>query len=261
MEYCFQLYPQANIRYREALERLGQKELLCILRTIGIEAEVHTECLGGAAFLCFSADPPLSPLQLDRLSRHSALLMYCAREGELLRPLPVSPAEYLGSDLPEILKYKGKTSVPFTNMLITLAWCASAYFNEEAPVTLLDPVCGRGTALFCGLRRGMNAVGVDADGRDIGEADAYLERYLQYGRLKFARRASSRTVGGRGVPMVQYTLADTKAHYQAGDTRSLTLLTADTAATGTLLKKEKAHILTADLPYGIQHAPVDGRRP
>ena len=59
MNYCFQLLPHDNIRYQESLEQLGQAELSCMLSALGIEAQVCTERLGGAPFLCFDA-PELS---------------------------------------------------------------------------------------------------------------------------------------------------------------------------------------------------------
>ena len=50
-------------------------------------------------------------------------------------------------------KYKGKTNEAFTMHLINQALCA-AKLPEGRPVTLLDPMCGRGTTLFQAVNRG-----------------------------------------------------------------------------------------------------------
>ncbi len=258
MKFCFQLLPHANIRYRESLDALGQAELECLLSACKIDAQVRTEQISGCAFVNFEAEA-LTHEQLYHLSRHSALLMMCQQEGELLRPLERPSHDYLPPDLAEVLKYKGKTSAVFTKMMINCALAASDYFTLPAP-TVLDPMVGRGTTCFTALQCGMNAVGVDLDRKDLKEAADYLSRYLQYHKLKHSLRQGSRTVKGTAMPEAIYTLADSKEHYQAGDTRSLSLYLGDTALTGELMRKTPAHVIVADLPYGVQHAPQAGKR-
>lgn len=261
MTYCFQLLPHANIRYQESLDQLGAAELRCLLDTLGFhDVPLHRETLGGAAFLTFDV-PELDEAQLRLLTRHSALLMLCSREDGLLRPLDVVRPDYLPRDLAEVLKYKGKTSAVFTTMMIDLALCASDYHHQEAPVTVLDPICGRGTTCFCALQRGMNAIGMDVDRRDLKECADYFSRYLQYHKLKHKLDQSARTVRRHSIPEALYTLADTKEHFQQKDTRTLRLLQGDTGLIGEVLRKSPAEVLVADLPYGVQHAPQDGRQP
>lgn len=259
MKYCFQLLPHANIRYQESLNLLGAAELSCILHALHIDAPVRLETIGGAPFLCFDA-PELNDKQLLECSRHSALTLMCQEENGLLRPLERPQTDYLPRDLAEVLKYKGKTSAVFTHMMINLALTASKSFASEKTVTVLDPLCGRGTTLFVALQCGMNSVGVDVDRKDLKEAADYFSRYLQYHRLKHKLEQGARTVKGQNVPDAVYTLANSKQNYQAGDTRALRMLLADTGCTGPLLKKCPADILVADLPYGVQHAPQEGRR-
>lgn len=261
MKYCFQLLPHANIRYQESLNQLGAAELACLLEAIGYpDVSLQHEQLGGAAFLSFEI-PELTADQLRLLSRHSAMLMLCSREGDLLRPLDVLRPDYLPRDLAEVLKYKGKTSAVFTTMMIDLALCASDFFQKDGPITVLDPICGRGTTCFCALQRGMNAIGLDIDRRDLKECADYFSRYLQYHKLKHKLDQSARTVRKTSVPEALYTLADTKEHFQQKDTRTLRLLQGDTGLTGELLRKSPVDVLVADLPYGVQHAPQDGRQP
>ena len=259
MVYLFQLTPHANIRYREAQVKLGQAELACLLLRLGIQAEITPVTVGGVSFLRFEADA-LTDAQLSALSRHSAALMIAEQQGELLRPLEKVSHDYLTEDLAEVLKYKGKTSAVFTRMMINCAWAASDFFGKDEVLTVLDPMCGRGTTCFVALQQGMNAVGVDIDNRDLKECADYFERYMQYHRMKHKLDQSSRTVRKHAVPAAVYTIADTKEHFKDGDTRTLSLFLGDTGLTGELCRKSPAHLLVADLPYGVQHAPQEGKR-
>lgn len=259
MNYCLQLLPHANIRYREALVNLGQAELHCLLYAIGVDAVVRSCTIGGASFLTFDSNElPDSALRV--LRRHSAALLLCQRQGEFLRPLEVATTAYLTDDLPEVLKYKGKTSTTFTRMMLNCAQAASCFRLEQTPLTVLDPLCGKATTCFCALERGWNAVGCDVDAAALEEADRYMAKHLQLHRLKHRRQQLSQTVKGRGVPCTLYTLADTHEHFAQGDTRSLQLCLADTAQVDVFCRKAPAHLLVADLPYGVQHAPVHGRQ-
>lgn len=258
MTYCFQLLPHANIRYRAALEALGRVELEYLLAALGLTGEVSLEAIGGCAFLTF-ASRELTAEELALLCRHSAGWLLCVKEGDLLRPLERPRTDYLPADLAEVLKYKGKTSAVFTRMMINCALAASDFFTEAAP-TVLDPLCGRGTTCFTALQCGMNAVGMDCDRKDLKEAADYFSRYLQYHRLKHSLDQGSRTLKKASVPEAVYTLADTKEHYQAGDVRTLSLYLCDTGHAAELTRKRPAHVVVADLPYGVQHAPLGGSR-
>ena len=261
MVYSFEFIQRANIRYRDEALTLARCELFLMLRSLNISvSEIQAEQLGDMPFLSFEA-PELSPEQLCFLRGHSSLSLLAIREGSLLRPLAAPSPDYLPEDLPEVLKYKGKTSVSFTRMMINMAFSLSAFSRSREPLILLDPLCGKGTTLFCALQRGMNAVGLDADRKAVHEAADYLERYLKWHQLKHARSAQSETLPGGSLPVTAFVLADSREHYQAGDTRFLKLAVGDTASAPALLRKKQAHLIAADLPYGIQHAPQAGQRP
>ena len=258
MTYCFQLLPHPNIRYRASLESLGRAELECLLTAMGLSGEVHVEKIGGCAFLTFDSEP-LTQEMLTLLCRHSAGWLLCEKEGGLLRPVECPEMNYLPEDLAEVLKYKGKTSAVFTKMMINCALAASDFFAVPVP-TVLDPLCGKATTCFTALQSGMNAIGLDCDRRDLKEAADYFSRYLQFHRLKHQLKQGSRTMKKSSVPEAIYTVADTKEHYQSGDVRTLALYLCDTGQTGELMRRQPAHVLVADLPYGVQHAPMEGSR-
>ena len=94
-----------------------------MLSACGVDAQITPCTLGGAPFLCFEADP-LTPAQAAFVHGHSALYMTAALEGDLLRPLDPPPIPCLPGDMPDILKYKGKTNAAFTHLLINLAVAA-----------------------------------------------------------------------------------------------------------------------------------------
>ena len=249
MLYAYQLRAHPNVRYQQSLLSLSQKELACMLAACGIEAEVQPRILGGAPFLCFEA-PALSPEQQAFLCGLSCLYMTAALEGGLLRPLdqPLR-ASFLPADMPEVLKYKGKTNADFTQLMINLALSAGGQWRTPKPL-ILDPMCGRGTTLFCALIRGMDAVGVETDKKSLHEGLTYARKWLQYHRIKHTSETGSLTLGGgRSAPSVSVRMA------QDGQTLSFDMIQADTRDAGQMLKKRPAHALIADLPYGVQHAP------
>ena len=129
------------------------------------------------------------------LRRHSAIYLLCQMEGDLLRPLwgPADP--FLGQDISGILKYKGKTNEAFTRLLMNYALCAGDFAGSfDQPLRLLDPMCGRGTALFEGLNRGYHAYGADVDRSGLEEGRRFLKRYLEYHRIKHKNRDRALTL-------------------------------------------------------------------
>lgn len=101
----------------------------------------------------------------------------------------------MSEDLAEVLKYKGKTNAGFTSMMLHCACAASDFARAPEPLTVLDPLCGRGTTLFCALQSGHHGIGVDVDAKAVAEADTYFFRYLQYHYVKHERRRANATLG------------------------------------------------------------------
>ena len=260
MVYSFELIKHANIRYRDSLPALACCELFTMLFSLGIQCEISLESAGGSRFLSFECRE-LTDRELSYLSGHSSVVFIAEKYDVLLKPLSVTSPAYLPDDLPEILKYKGKTSVTFTRMMINTAAALSSFHAQDSQLVFFDPLCGKGTGCFCALTSGMNAVGLDIDKKDIREASDYFSRYLQFHRLKHTVKSKSETISGQAIPLTIYSFAPDKDRYCTGDTRSLTFACADTFNAPSLFRKSKAHIIAADLPYGIQHAPQSGTKP
>ena len=260
MVYSFELIKHANIRYRDSLVVLSRCELFAMLFRLGISSEIREESMGGSHFLTIECRE-LSDSEIAFLSGHSAFVFMAEKKDGLLRPLPVPDSGYLPEDLPEVLKYKGKTSASFTRMMINTAASLSAFRQSKMPLTFFDPVCGKGTGCFCASEAGMNAVGLDLDRKDIREATDYFSRYLKLHKLKHEQHDRSETASKHSIPVTDFVFADSKEHFRSGDCRSLRFACADTMESPALFRKAKAHIIAADLPYGVQHAPQAGSRP
>ncbi len=260
MVYTLCLAKHANIRYRDSLNRLHRCELISMLHALSADCDVSLESLGGADFLTFECRT-LSARELSWLSCHSSFSFIAEKANGLLRPLEFSGSNYLEEDLPEILKYKGKTSAAFTRMMINIALSLSPFLFSESPLTLLDPVCGKGTACFCALQAGMNAIGMDTDRKAVREACDYFGKYLQYHLMKHSVRSFSETYDGDSIPVKEFIFSDSRKHFKSNDTRFLRLGTGDTSLSPALCRHTPVHLLVADLPYGVQHAPQFGRKP
>lgn len=260
MVYTFGLAKHANIRYRDSMIRLCCCELIAMLRSLSLNCEVISESIGGADFLTFESRP-LSQNELAHLFRHSSVVFMAEKIEGFLRPLSFCKDYYLDEDLSEILKYKGKTSSSFLRMMINVAKSLSSFSADRSPLTLLDPVCGKGTACFCAIQAGMNAVGLDIDSKAIHEAADYFTRYLKLNLLKHTTRSFSETIGKASLSVTETVFSDSREHYRTGDTRFLRLATGDTSLVHSICRHLPIHLLIADLPYGIQHAPQYGHRP
>jgi len=230
---------------------LATKELLLLLNACGLSPNAQVTTLSGVELITFEA-PALTDEQASILSDHSLLYwLFEIREDNSLLPVLSPRQALLGEDLPYIQKYKGKTNERFTEMLINMALYSSAYYREKE-ISLLDPMCGRGTSLFLAANRGYSATGADASRAEIAECSRFFKRYLEYHRIKHKQDKHARTHQKTNIPMESFDFA--LPFGENGQRGKLTLGVADTRmAHG--LGKHAHHILVADLPYGVQHAP------
>ena len=184
MVYSFELIKHANIRYRDSLVVLSRCELFAMLSSLGVTAEIREETLGGSRFLTVECRD-LNESEIAFLSGHSSFCFMAENRNGLLRPLPVSFAGYLPEDLPEVLKYKGKTSAPFMRMMINTAVSLSSFSHMDTPLVFFDPVCGKGTGCFCAVTAGMDIM-------DCSEALMHIE--LTGSRLSVRRSGGLRVI-------------------------------------------------------------------
>ncbi len=256
MKYGILLWPHANARYQEAERPLSLAELRLLLQG-GLTGDPSFERQGGAEFLTFVSGRPQADV-IGRVRDHAHLLLLgeMRPDGSVL-PLCGPREAYLGADLPAIQKYKGKTNEVFTRFLINMAVYSGAYADKaDRKLRLLDPMCGRGTALFEAINRGFDAVGSDMDKQDIREAGTYFKKYLEYHKFKHQAKETSLTLPGkRQLPRRIFTFAAEADAFKAGDVRELSLILGDACDVARALPERHFHAIAADLPYGVQHAP------
>ena len=253
MTYAFLLYPHANIRYRQSLLQLAVQELSMTLSALGREAEVVPQKMGGAIFLTFEA-AKLTERDMRMLSQLASVYMLFEMEDGKLTTLERTHPNYVGEDLPALLKYKGKTNEMFTDTMLTMALAASAFMPvHDSQLVVCDPMAGRGTTLMLALRRGYHGVGIEIGKADVKEAADYMTRYLEFHRIKYKRTDSALTVRGQvGARENKFVFSDSAEHFKDGDTRTLRLICGDTREAEALLKPNSVHLMVTDAPYGVQ---------
>lgn len=225
------------------------------LRVVCPEAVVSDGMRDGLNMLEFETPAPLTDKAMDALALHSLTYELFACEGELLRPLRGRAEAYLGHDLPAILKYKGKTNEQFTHLVMNLALYSAEFDAEKAGrIRYADPMCSRGTSLFLAVNRGWDADGIDLSGADLKELNVFFKRYLEYHRFKHRIEKKSCTIkNAKPAPMTQYVFADTPDRFRAGESVQMRVAETDCGRLAACFGKNRYHILTADLPYGVQH--------
>lgn len=171
-------------------------------------------------------------------------------------PISGRAKAHLGSDLPAILKYKGKTNESFLQLLINIALYSGGFAHKADQVLeLLDPMCSRATSLFIAANYAWNSCGLDIDQNDLSEAERFLKRYFEYHRMKHEYSKESRTIPqSKPIVVSNFKFSPNPDAYRRGNVNSLRLARADAAQARELFGKEKFHIIVCDLPYGVQHA-------
>ena len=255
MRYTMLLWPHANARYQNEAVNLARTELRLMLDRVAPDATVAE---GDAPDMpSLAVEFPLEPdaATIGALRKHSLLYgLFEARDG-LLRPVAGRCPARVGSDLPAILKYKGKTNELFLQLLINVALYAGDYWDREGErLSLLDPMCGRATGLFVAANNGWDAVGADVDRNDLKEAERFFKRYLEYHRFKHAVTRESRTLEkGRAAPLCRFEYAPDARAFREGGARTLSLVNLDATLAAEALGKDAFHIVACDLPYGVRH--------
>lgn len=253
MKCAFLLYPHQNVRYRQSLLTIAAAELSMTLAALGRGGEVRPVEMGGAAFLTFDCDH-LTQRDVRMLSELASVYVMFTMEDAQMVPMESAHPNYIGEDLPALLKYKGKTNEMFTDAMITMALASSAFIPvHDSQLIVCDPMAGRGTTMMLALRRGYHGVGIEIGKADVKECCDYMTRYLEYHRIKHKRSETSLTVRGKcGGRETKFVLSDTAEHFKDGDTRTLRMICGDTRDAAALLKPQSVHLMVTDIPYGVQ---------
>jgi len=272
--YAFLILPSHNRVYAGAAPALARAELAVLGGALFggkiDQGSVGEAVIGGVPYITFQADGLTEGSGLlGNLSSLYALFEVGGEDGtEVLRPVALRRLDRYDDDLLTILKYQGKTNEQFTKLLLNVTLAASAFAGDaarpgdERRLSVLDPLCGRGTTLNQAIMYGFDACGADIDGRDVEAYAAFLQRWLKDKRLKHQAdfspvRRDRRVVARR----LRAEFAASKDEYKAGDVQRVDVVEADTSRIGEFFKPESADLIVTDLPYGVQHGSHGAGQP
>ena len=259
LRYALLLAPSANRVYADQAARLAMGELAAFSRRLSGElTDIEVSTLGGVEYLTFSGE--LTARDIAYVSNLSSAYALFERVDDLLRPLELTPLAHYDSDLITIPKYAGKTNEQFTKLVLNLTVLASASAGRmlDGGITVLDPLCGRGTTLNQAVMYGYDAIGVEIDGKDVEAYKLFLQTWLKRKRLKHtAELVPVRRQGWRAARRLEVTMAASKHDHKAGAVQKIIMLHADTTGLDGLLRGGVADVLVTDLPYGVAHGSYD----
>jgi SAM-dependent methyltransferase len=256
--YALLLLPSVNRVYADAAVALAQAELeIFSTAVLGSNiGAIDAATIGGVPYVTFEA-PALGDQGTAFLANLSAGYALFERHGELLRPVPLRALDRYDEDLITIQKYQGKTNEQFTKLLLNVTVLSSAFAGDmlSRGLTVLDPLCGRGTTLNQALMYGFDATGIDLDHRDFEAYAAFVKTWLKRKRLKHQCEYDGpvRRDGKVVARRLQIRLAASKDAYKSGATQLLDVVNADTTRAAEYVRPATVDVLVTDAPYGIQH--------
>jgi SAM-dependent methyltransferase len=257
--YALLILPAANRVYAEAAAGLIQAELAAFGDAVlgGALPAAEVTRRGSVPYLEFETGG-LSADATRFLANLSGIYALFEVTGSgLLRPLDLPRLDRYDDDLITIQKYQGKTNEQFTKLLLNVTLMASAFAGQMTTrqLSVLDPLCGRGTTLNQALMYGYDAAGLDRDQQDYEAYTTFMKTWLQRKRIKHkvsydgpVRR--ERKVAGRRL---QASLAASPEEFKAGRTQQLDVVCADTIRAGEFFRPASFDVLVTDAPYGVQH--------
>ena len=256
--YALLILPSANRVYAEAAAGLAAAELAVFSDSVlgGALSAAEVTRRGGVPYLEFEACE-LRPEDCAFLANISSLYALFEVTGGLLRPVDLAGLDHYDDDLITIQKYPGKTNEQFTKLLLNVTLMASAFAPAvlRRRLTVLDPLCGRGTTLNQALMYGYDVAGIDEDRKDFDAYRAFIKTWLTRKRVKHKVtydgpvRRDGKVAGRR----LQISLAASKDEQKAGRAQQLDVVCADTTRAGEFFRPASVDLVVADAPYGVQH--------
>jgi hypothetical protein len=252
------LRPSANRVYADASATLAEAELEILSGAVlggGIGA-IDAATIGGVRYITFEASA-LGDRSAAFLANLSAGYALFEMRGELLRPVPLRALDRYDDDLITIQKYQGKTNEQFTKLLLNVTVLSSAFATDmlSRKLTVLDPLCGRGTTLNQALIYGFDATGVDLDHKDFEAYAAFIKTWLKRKRVKHHCEYDGpvRREGKVIARRLRISIATSKDAYKSGATQLLDVVNADTTRAAEFVRPSTVDVLVTDAPYGVQH--------
>ena len=253
-KYAILANPGHNRIYFDTAIQIANSELKAIMNSRKKELEIYEPEIQLPASICFKTKEKLTEEDFKEISVSSIYYaVFEIVENNLLKPIVPPKYNTFPESMVQILKYNGKTNEQFTRLMVNLA--VSACKTDSERLTLIDPMCGKGTTLYEGMIRGFDVYGVEINAQWVQEIQTYLLRYLKTGKYKHTSEKGKQS-GSNGRKIADYfkvTTASTKEEYNKKEYQVAKIFSSDTRNTNKLIKKKSCDILISDLPYGVQH--------
>jgi hypothetical protein len=246
-DHLILLAPSANRVYASAADRLVAAELKIMLGAAD-HPTIEPVSVAGIGYLALATET-LDERICGALGRLSGCYATFQREHDRLLPIEVRNPDLFDDDLVTIPKYPGKTNEQFTRLLINVT-LASMRRQSSGPISILDPLCGRGTVLSTAMMLGCNAAGVEVEVKAVEAYAAYLRGYLRRKRLKHNLEVNPVRREGKiiGKRLDASVIPNGRERPLA-----LTVFSGDTRQSGALFGKRRFDAVVADAPYGVVH--------
>lgn len=239
--YALLISPRADGAFFAQVEKVARAELAGLL-----PAEAAPLAMGEMRFLSCEAEADALPALL-RLSFVQGVFEL---RDPGWHPLDLGPGFALHPDFVYGEKFRGKTNETLTQLLLNL--CLQ-HLPARAPaeMTLLDPMCGRGTTLLWALRYGIRSLGIEQDRAAPVDMRRFLKKWCKLHRQKhtlsegWIQKANKRGVG--------------KVLDFAAGGAALRVVTGPTQDAFDLIQRKPVDMIATDLPYGVQHQGPDQR--
>jgi hypothetical protein len=247
VDHLILLAPSANRVYASEANRLVAAELEIMLGA-NDQPAIEPITLAGIGFLALAAEnlDERACLALGRLS--GCYAVFC-REHDRLQPIEVTKPDLFDDDLVTIPKYSGKTNEQFTRLLINVT-LASMRREVSGTISILDPMCGRGTTLSTAMMLGCHASGVEVELKAVEAYAAYLRTYWRRKRLKHSLEVTPVRREGK---IIGKRLEAEVIPVNRERPLALTVFSGDTRESAALFGKRTFDAIVADAPYGVVH--------
>jgi SAM-dependent methyltransferase len=256
VRYALLVSPSTNRVYAQSASALAVAELQVVSADVldGAIDDVRPQMFGSVSYVTFTA-PTLDGQSQSWVSNLAATFaLFSVDDAGKFTPLDLARWDQLDSDLVSIQKYAGKTNEAFTKLLLNVTLAASAFAKERRSLSILDPLCGRGTTLNQALMYGHHATGVELDKKDFEAYALFIQRWVKDKRLKHTAVAGH----VKGHPKLDVELGTSKERYKAGNTLRATYVSADTHAIADVFQPRSFDLIVTDAPYGVQHGAQSG---
>lgn len=257
MRLALLVSPSHNRVYAQSAAALAVAELGAVSEQAlgGAVTDIAERFLGSVPFVTFALSELSEPARAWLSNLAATYALFRLDDDQRLAPIDLARWDVLDSDLLTIQKYTGKTNEAFTKLLFNVTLAASAFAAAARPLSVLDPLCGRGTTLHQALTYGCHATGVEVDKKDFEAYALFIQRWVKDKRFKHQA-----TLGHvKGHPKLDLTFGLDKERYKAGDVLRLSYVNADTLAIAQVFQPRSFDLIVTDAPYGVQHgAKTDG---